>query len=92
MTAQTQGRSLFNFSELLLNTAVQIEAIKSGALNNFNHGNKPEDFQHVVTGVDSDGTTLVSAPLVQGVSNGALLLGVGFVLVVGGIVAAKVFD
>lgn len=58
------------------------ESIKAGA--SANTGNAASDYPHVQTGVDSDGTTLLKGNLIAGISNAALLGGVGALLLVAG--------
>ncbi|PCJ22529.1 MAG: hypothetical protein COA96_14160 [SAR86 cluster bacterium] len=65
--------SLQNVLETVGSIYIQTETIRNGASNGA--GNSASEFQHVTTGVDSDGTTLIAGRLVSGVSNGKVLAG-----------------
>lgn len=69
--------SLGNLFEELRDTYIAVEAVKAGAFNTPQPAaNSSDGYQHVTTGVDSDGKTLVNRQsVVPGVSNGVLVVG-----------------
>lgn len=75
----------------LLETAgsifIQREQIKAG-LGDTGVGNTGSEHPRVTTGVDSDGSTLISRQLVAGVSNGQVLAGVGLLVAIGALAIA----
>jgi len=64
------------------------EQIKAGAALGTGGGNTPDQYPKVQTGVDSDGSTLLTRQFVPGVNNGTLLAGAGLLLAVGAIAIA----
>ena len=69
---------------------IYVESLRARLPNN---GNSPGDYQHVQTGVDSNGDAIIAKnQLIAGVSNRALLLGAAAVLSVGAMTAALIFD
>lgn len=60
------------------NFAIQREQIRAGVgLGSSGEGNAASDHPYVKTGTDYDGSTLVQGRLIDGVSNAAILAGVG---------------
>lgn len=81
-----------DYLETLTDTYIQVETIKRGGIQTPPPGaNTSDNYPHVTTGTNSDGSTLISRSLIGGVSNGALLAGAA-ALVALGVVAFALAD
>ena len=78
------GGSIADILETLGNTWLKSEQLKAGMpLGYANTSNNPADYPHITTGVNSDGSTLISGQWVSGVDNKHLAAGVGLLLAAG---------
>lgn len=83
-TGTGTGSTLAKIVETLSSTWLASEQLKTGMpLGYVNTANSPSDYQHVQTGTNHDGSTLVDSQWISGVSNRHVLAGAAVLASIG---------